>query len=87
MAVDEIYVARRPEFSGGQINGVSNDDNAAYTSLCFMVKSMCLKYRDIVGIFPVKFLTSDKLFSCFNSVMDVLHRIGFQVRAALPTTR
>ena len=83
LAVDEIYVAKRPEFSGGQINGVSNEFNTARTALCFMVKSLCSKYRDIVGIFPVKFLTSDKLFESFNHVMTMLHNIGFLVRAVL----
>ena len=40
LIVDEIYVAKRVEYSGGDVQGLTADGSVASTLLCFMVKSL-----------------------------------------------
>jgi hypothetical protein len=44
LMIDEIYVARRVEYSGGQMYGMLPNGDTATTSLCFMVKSLAGSY-------------------------------------------
>ena len=50
LMIDEIYVAKRAEYSAGEIYGLASDGSIASTFLCFMVKSVGGKYKDLVGI-------------------------------------
>lgn len=55
--------------------------DVAHTALCFMIKSLTCKYRDIVDIFPMKSLKAESLFNCYKEVLQLLHDIGFNVAA------
>ena len=57
--IDEIYVSKRNEAAGGQIFGLTENSEVASTALCFMIKLLSSKYRDIVCIHPVRNLKAD----------------------------
>lgn len=83
LVIDEIYVANKAELSGGKIHGVTVDGSLAGTALCFMIKSLSSKYRDVVGIYPVKSITAEAMYQLYEEVMDIIHCVGFYVRAIL----
>ena len=76
MIIDEIYIAKRVECSGGTVWGLTTDGSVACTLLCFMIKSECSKYRDIVAKYPMDKLTAAKQNDCYVEVMAVLHNTG-----------
>jgi Transposase protein len=43
LIIDEIYVAERLEYSGGEVIGLTADGTVATTLLCFMIKVACLQ--------------------------------------------
>jgi len=51
LIIDEIYVAKRVGYSCGKVQGLAGDGNIASTPLCFMVKSLVGKYKDIVAVY------------------------------------
>ena len=65
LIVDEIYIAKRVEYSAGEIQGLTADGAVATTLLCFMVKSVVGKYKDLVAVFPIATLTAAKLNDCY----------------------
>ncbi len=81
MLIDEVYVAKRVEFSApeGQITGLTPGHSAAGTVLCFMVNSVRGKYKDVVGFYPVNALNAEKLNEAFLDVMKRLCLIGFRI--------
>ena len=79
--IDEIYVAKRVEYSGGDVQGLTADGSVASTLLCFMVKSLTCTYKDIIAIFPICMLTADKLHECYEDVMVLLHAVQLRVVA------
>ena len=81
LIIDEIYIARRVEYSGGEIIGLTPDGSVASTLLCFMVKSLTSKFQDIVAIFPMNKLTAEKQLECYNSVSAQLTSVALQVVA------
>ena len=46
LMIDEVYVAKRVEYTGGVIQGLTLDGSVASTLLCFMIKSVVGKYKD-----------------------------------------
>jgi len=74
LIIDEIYIAKRVEYSSGGVQGLTADGSVASTLLCFMVKSLASKYKDIVAIYPMDKLTAVKLFDCYNEVMNLLRK-------------
>jgi len=42
-----MYVAKRVEYAGGEVRGLTDDGSAASTLLCFMVKSLTSNIRPI----------------------------------------
>ena len=83
LMIDEIYIASRPESTGGRVSGLTEDGETANTALCFMVRSLTSKYRDIIGIYPIKTLTSDALNDYYIDVMRLLYEVGLNVVAIL----
>lgn len=81
LIMDEIYVAKRIEYSSGEIVGLTSDGKPASTLLCFMVKSLAGKYQDLVAIFPVATLTAEKQFDCYRLVRQQMIEVGFRVVA------
>jgi hypothetical protein len=72
LIIDEIYIAKRVEYSSGQVVGLTTDGDTASTLLCFVAKSLACKYMDMVGIYPMAKLTADKLNECYFDVMQLL---------------
>jgi hypothetical protein len=64
LIIDEIYVAKRVEFSAGEVQRLTADGVVASTLLCFMVKSLVSKYMDVVAIYPMANLTAAKQDEC-----------------------
>jgi len=83
LIIDEIYIARTVEYSSGGVQGLTTDGSVASTLLCFMVKSLASKYKDIVAIYPMDKLTAEKMFDGYNEVMTSLHRTAMTVVAIL----
>jgi len=81
LIIDEVYVAKRVEYSGGSIHGLTTDGNVASMLLCFMIKSVASKYRDIVAIYPVDKLTAAKQNDCYVDVMSLLRSTGTNIVA------
>jgi hypothetical protein len=81
LMIDEIYVAKRIEYSGGEVLGLTADGSVASTLLCFMVKSLVSKYRDIVAIYPMAQLTAAKQFECYIEVATLLQGVLLNVVA------
>lgn len=81
MIIDEIYIARRVEYSSGEVLSLTADGNVASTLLCFMVKSVAGKYKDIVAIYPMDRLTAMKQKQCYDDVMTLLHQTDLNVVA------
>ena len=52
--IDEIYLSKHIEASGGQLFGLTENCQIATTALCFVIKSLSSGYQDMVGIVPVK---------------------------------
>jgi hypothetical protein len=68
LIIDEICIAKRVEYSGGVIQGLTTDGSAALTQLRFMVKSTVGKYKDLVAIHPLNKVTAAKQYECFKEV-------------------
>jgi len=82
LIIDEIYVAKRVEYSAGEIHGLTADGAVASTLLCFMVKSAAGKYKDLVAMCPVAGgLTAAKLNDCYKDVMETVRKVGLTVVA------
>ena len=79
LMIDEIYVSKRIEAAGGQIFGSTEDCEVASTALCFMIKSLSSKYRDMVCIHPVRNLKTETQKQCLDKVMHLVYEVGFNV--------
>ena len=79
LMIDEIYVSKRIEAAGGQIFGLTEDCEVASAALCFMIKSLSSKYRDMVCIYPVRNLKAETQKHCLDKVMHLVHEVGFNV--------
>jgi len=72
LMIDEIYVAKRVEYSRGEVQGLTTEGSVASTLLCFMIKSLAGKYKDLVAIYPMSKLTAAKLYDCTLHRSDVV---------------
>ena len=79
LMIDEIYLSKRVEASGGQVLGLTDDCKIAATALYFMVKSLSSGYQDMVGIYPVKNLKAPTQKECFDKIMILLNEVCFNV--------
>ena len=77
LLVDEIYTAKRVEYSNGKFIGLTDDGKVAKTVVTFMVQSLCSKYRDVVCIVPVESLTIELLEEYYYKVMVQLRELMF----------
>lgn len=81
LVIDEIYIARRIEYSSGQLTGLDEDGAIASTLCCFMVNSVAGPFKDMVAMHAVTTLTAKKLSDWFKQVMDLLRSLNFTVVA------
>ena len=80
LIIDEIYVSRKLRMCSGQIAGIAFDNAAvANTILCFMVKSVSCKYKDVVALFPISCISGEKNFDIFNNLISYLERLGIKI--------
>ena len=77
--IDEIYLAKRVEASGGQLFGLTDNLQVTTTGLCFMIKSLSISYQDMIGIHSVRSLKAETQKKCFDKIMLLLHKVGFNV--------
>ena len=59
--------------------GLTEDCKVASTALCFMIKSLSSKYRDMVCIHLMGNLKADTRKQYFDKVMHLVHEVGFTV--------
>jgi len=64
LLIDEIHVAKRIEYSAGQVVDLTREGSVASTLLCFAVKSLACKYMD----YPMDKLTADKWNQCYIEI-------------------
>lgn len=81
LMIDEIYIAKRVEYTAGEIQGLTADGTVASTLLCFMVKSLTSKYKDLVAIYPVNKLTASKQYECYKEVVTLIESVSLNVTA------
>ncbi|QQP34558.1 Putative LOC101234274 [Caligus rogercresseyi] len=46
------------------------------TLLCFMVKSLCCKYEDVVAMVPLPAINSSVIKKWYDNVLQVLVKVG-----------
>ena len=56
--IDEIYLGHRIELCGGDIIGFTDQGTVARTALCFMIRPIKSKYRDVISMYPLDTLKS-----------------------------
>lgn len=70
LQIDEIYTARRIEYSGGQLIGITDSGAQAKTILAFLVRSLSSKFEDIVLLVPIDKMTAADLENVFLHVLE-----------------
>ena len=81
---DEIYVAKRCEFSrsNGQIYGINNGEPTK-TLLTVMFKSIVSKYEDVIAMVPLIKIDSSVLLQLFTDGMHSITSVGYDVVVSL----
>jgi hypothetical protein len=80
--IDEVYSAKRIEYSNGKFYGFENSV-ATKTLLCFMVKSVAGKYEDIVAMVPLTTISSEIIARWYDKVLKAVTELGFVVVVTL----
>ena len=81
---DEVYVAKRCEFSRstGQIFGME-DGQPTKTLITVMFKSVAAHYEDLIAMVPLVKIDSSMLYQLFTSVLKAISEIGYDVAVSL----
>jgi hypothetical protein len=80
--LDEVYSAKRIEYSNGKFYGYENSE-ATKTLLCFMVKSVAGKYEDVVAMVPLTSINSEVIARWYDRVLKALTEIRFSIVVTL----
>jgi hypothetical protein len=78
IVIDEVYCAKRVEFSGGKIFGMENN-SPTKTLLGFMMKGVAGSYRDMVALLPITTIDSELLNKNWEKIVQCVTEIGFDV--------
>ena len=86
---DEIFSAKRIEYSAGKITGLGSLEGAdgadlnqaTKTMLCVMVKSVAGSYFDVIALFPIYNLVSSTLKNVFDQIVSEMVTLNFKVVA------
>ena len=78
LLVDEVYSSKQVQYSHGRFYGNENGE-ITETLLCFMIKSVAGKYRDVVAMIPISNLTADKQYTAWYNTASALTEIGFDI--------
>jgi len=80
---DEIYVARRVEYSRAQKSavGLSPDLQTARTILVFMISSISDEFRDVISMIPISKISADLIKNHFWNSVEQLTKAGLNVVA------
>ena len=87
LIINEIYIYKCVKYSTDEINGLAADGAVALTLLCFMVKSVTGKYKDLETMFPIATLTAATLNDCYNNVMDTMCKVRTSPKHSRHLTR
>ena len=83
LMIDEVYTAKRIEYSNGAFVGLNEEGKSAKTVLAFMVQSTRSKFKDVVCLVPVHKLDAVLLRSWFDKVMEGLNDLLFVVAVSV----
>ena len=78
LLIDEIYTAKRIEYSNGCFYGITENGEKTKTVLVFMLQSLQCKYRDVVKLVPTDLLTVSFLHKHFETVMEAIKSVQCQ---------
>ena len=78
--IDEVFSSSRVEYFNGQYFG-TNGDSVTKKLCCFMLKSVCSRYCDVVAMYPEVNLDSVKLKTELMTVLEAVSELGFKVVA------
>ena len=70
LILDEVYNARRVEYSGGKFYGYENQQ-VTKTLLGFMIKSVAGKFHDMVALVPISNIDADVIDKLWHKVLEV----------------
>jgi hypothetical protein len=76
--MDEVYSAKRAEFSGGTFYGVEHGEPTK-TMLCVMIKSVAGTFKDMVAMMPLVKIDSKILDGLVRKVIHAVQSVGFTV--------
>ena len=77
---DEVYVNQSIEYDHGQFVGLATNQNLpATTVLCFLIKSLCSKFSDVVAAIPIRGIDVDLLKQHCLQVLQIVCDSGFDV--------
>ena len=81
---DEVYVYQNIDYDNGKFVGLATNDNMpATTVLCFLIKSLCSKFCDIVSAIPIRGINVNILQQHCMEVLQVVTDSGFDVVALI----
>ena len=78
LLIDEIYCSKQVQYAHDRFYGNENG-NITKTLLCFMIKSVAGKYRDIIAMVPISNLHADKQYTTWCNTAPALKEIGFDI--------
>ena len=80
---DEVYSARRCEYSNGKFYGYDTSDGTAKTVLCFMLTGVASSYKDIVCMVPLSTINANIINKWFWETVKAVTEVGFHVVASI----
>ena len=78
LLIDEIHCSKQVQYAHGRFYGNENG-NITKTLLCFMIKSVAGKYRDIIAMVHISNLNADKQYTIWCNTASALKEIGFVI--------